>query len=378
MSPFRLASAPAEAAASAPAAAPCGELAVLRRTAAPTLAGVAASYPAHSVSQADTIAALSALFPAEPAAFIEGIVQHGGVEQRQVALPPERLLALPDFTARNSAWREACIEHGTRAARGALAQAGLTGADVDAIVDVSCTGLAIPALNTELADALGLRPDVLRLPVTAAGCAGGALGLGLAARLAAPDRTVLLVAMEMCTLTFVPGDRGRANLVAGTLFGDGAGAAVLGPRGAGPRLVASASHLFPGTRHAMGFEVGTHGLRIRLDRALPAMLERGLRPVVESFLAAQGLRLEDLGLHLVHTGGRRVLDVYQAIFDLGDEDLLASRTALRKHGNLSSASILSVLDEARQLGLAPRRGRHALIVAFGPGLAAELSLLEWD
>jgi alkylresorcinol/alkylpyrone synthase len=349
----------------------------MRGTAAPTLAGLATSYPSHGVDAAATITALCSLFPAEDPEFIAGVVRNSGVEQRQLALPQERLLALRDFTARNAAWREACIEHGARAARAALQQAGVQGDEIDVIVDVSCTGLAIPALDTDLADALGLRPDVLRVPVTAAGCAGGALGLGLAMRLAAGGKTVLLVAMEMCTLTFVPGDAARANLVAGALFGDGAGAAVLGPRGAGPRLRAARSHLFPGTRHAMGFEVGTHGLRIQLDRTLPVMLERGLRAPVEAFLAAHDLTVADVGLHLVHTGGRRVLDVYQSIFGLAEDELRASRESLRKHGNLSSASILSVLDEARRLGLGPRTGRHALIVAFGPGLSAEFILLDW-
>jgi alkylresorcinol/alkylpyrone synthase len=348
------------------------------RLAAPTLRGLAACYPEYEVDQAATVAALARLFPQEQASFIEGIVHHSGVERRQLALPPERLLALRDFDQRNAAWREACIAHGTRAARAALAAAGVAAAGVDAIVDVSCTGLAIPALNADLADALGLRPDVLRVPITAAGCAGGALGLGLAARLAAPDRTVLLVAMEMCTLTFVPGDGARANLIAGALFGDGAAAAVLGPRGSGPRIADSASHMFPDTRHAMGFDVGAQGLRIRLDRSLPQMLERGLRPVVEAFLARSGLGLADVGLHLVHTGGRRVLDVYERLFGLGPGALRASREALRRHGNLSSASILGVAAEAERLGLAPRAGGRALMVAFGPGLAAELVLLEWE
>lgn len=345
---------------------------------APTLRGLSLSFPPHSVGAEETVAALCRLFPQEEPEFIAGIVHHSGVATRHLALPQEELLALQGFTERNAAWQQACLEHGTRAAQEALGQAGIPAAEVDAIVDVSCTGLAIPALNVDLSARLGLRPDALRVPITAAGCAGGALGLALASRLAAGNRTVLLVAMEMCTLTFVPGDRARANLVAGALFGDGAGAMVLGPRGSGPRILGSASHLFPGTRHAMGFEVGSHGLRITLDRTLPVLLQTGLRPVADAFLAQHGLSAADVGLHLVHTGGRRVLDVYEEIFELPAGSLRASREALSRHGNTSSVSVLTVAAEARRLNLRPEPGQKALMVAFGPGLSVELLLLDWE
>lgn len=342
---------------------------------AAALVGLTLSLPEQRVGAQRTIEELARLFPGESRDFIAGIVHHSGVRERRVALPPERLLALADFTARNAAWLEAALAHCTDAARGALRSAGLAGSDVDAIVDVSCTGLAIPALDVHLAPLLGLRPDCLRIPISAAGCAGGALGLQLAARLA-EQRTVLLLAAEFCTLAFVPGETQRANLIAAALFGDGAAAAILAPRGDGARIVAAGSHLFPDTRHAMGFEIGTHGLRIRLDRSLPAMLQRGLRPVVEEFLAAHGRSLDEVGLHLVHTGGRRVLDIYEQIFDLPEGGLAASRSALERYGNLSSASIFTVFDEAARLRLAPPRGRLTLAVAFGPGLSIEMLLLE--
>jgi len=341
----------------------------------PTIAGFALSLPEHHVDQACTVNELARLFPSESREFIEGIVHHSGVRERRVALPPEQLLALPDFTARNAAWLKASVEHCARAGADALAAAGVRGEEVDAVIAVSCTGLAIPGLDVQLAPRLGLRPDCLRIPINAAGCAGGALGLNLSAQLAA-DRTVMLLAVEMCTLAFVPGETDRANLIAGALFGDGAAALLLQPGGSGPRILASGSHLFPNTRHAMGFEVGTHGLRIRLDRTLPVMLQRGLRPVVDAFLAEHSLTVADVGLHLVHTGGRRVLDVYEEIFELPADGLLASREALARYGNLSSASIFTVMHEATRLRLRPARGRFTLAVAFGPGLSVEMILLE--
>ncbi len=341
----------------------------------PTIAGLALALPEHRVDQERTVAELARLFPEENREFIAGIVHHSGVRTRHLALPPERLLALQDFTARNATWLEIAVELCARAGAEALAQAGIRAHEVDAIVDVSCTGLAIPALDVHLAPRLGLRPDCLRIPISAAGCAGGALGLNLSATLAT-DRTVLLLAVELCTLAFVPGETDRANLVAGALFGDGAAALLLRPGGPGTRIVAAGSHLFPNTRHAMGFEVGSHGLRIRLDRSLPVMLRRDLRPAVESFLVTHGYQLADVGLHLVHTGGRRVLDVYEEIFELPEDGLRPSREALARYGNLSSASVFTVIHEAERLGMRPPRGKLALAVAFGPGLSAEMLLFE--
>lgn len=360
------------AAAAAPAARAGG---AARRRAGPALAGLALALPETRIGQEETIRELSRLFPDEKPGFIAGIVRNSGVVERRLALPPRELLALRDFTERNDAWRRAATDLGARAAREALAAAGLRAAEVDAIVDVSCTGFAIPALDVHLAPQIGLRPDCLRLPVSAAGCAGGALGLGLAASLA-DGRNVLLVAVELCTLAFVPSQGERASLIAGALFGDGAAAAVLAPGGRGPRVAASRSHLFPDTVHAMGFAVGTSGLQIRLDRSLPDLLRRGLRPVVEDFLREHGLAPADVGAHYVHTGGRRVLDVYEEIFGLPAGGLAASRRALARYGNLSSASIFTVLREAEELGARPPRGQAALCVAFGPGLSVEMSLLE--
>lgn len=341
----------------------------------PMIAGFAVALPEHRVDQERSIRELCRLFPCESPDFIAGIVHHSGVRERRLALPPEKLLALADFTARNAAWLETALDLSTRAAADALRAAGVRGDEVDAIIDVSCTGLAIPALDVHLAPRLGLRPDCLRVPISAAGCAGGALGLNLAAQLAG-DRTVLLLAVELCTLAFVPGETDRANLIAGALFGDGAAALLLQPGGTAPRVLAAGSHLFPDSRHAMGFSIGTPGLRIRLDRSLPVMLQRGLRPTVEAFLAEQGLSTADVGLHLVHTGGRRVLDVYEEIFELPAGSLIASREALARYGNLSSASIFTVMREAARLELRPARGKHTLLVAFGPGLSVEMLLLE--
>jgi len=341
------------------------------------IASVALAVPEVVVDRQETIACLARLFPAEDPDFVRGLVARSGVERRHFPLPADALVEASDFTERNARYAEAGLELATRAARLAIERAQLRPAEIDVVLDVSCTGLLIPALDVDLAPRLGLRPDVCRVPITESGCAGGGLGLGLATRFARGGERVLLVAVELCSSTFVREDRTRTNLVASALFGDGAGAAVVTPEGPGPGFEAVGSHLFPGTRGAMGFDVGSHGLRLVLQRELPEILRHGLRPVVESFLARHGRRVEDIDLHLLHPGGPRVLEVYAEMFGLAPEALRFSREALRLYGNLSSASIFAVLDLAFEAGARPAPGNEALLVSFGPGLSAEMALLSW-
>lgn len=340
------------------------------------LAATAVAFPDHPVDVEATIGGLVALFPREDRAFIRSIVERSGVEGRMMALPPEGIVRERSFTVRQAEYRRIAEDVACRAATAALEKSGVLAEDIDVVIDVSCTGVMIPALDVMLAPRLGLRPDVQRYPITEAGCAAGSLALGLAARLASTGLEVLVVAVELCSLSLVKDDKERANLVAGVLFGDGAAAAVVRPGGSGPRLKAVGSHLFPDTADVMGFDIGTHGLKLILKRELPAILERRLGDVVIGFLARNGSSLDDVGLHLVHTGGRRVLESYAAMFGLERAALAYSHEALRRYGNLSSAAVLSVLDLALRDRPSLGGGKDTLVTAFGPGLSAEMPLLD--
>jgi alkylresorcinol/alkylpyrone synthase len=366
---------------------------ILPANPAARLASVCCAMPEYSVGREETSRALAILFPKEDPAFIAQIVERSGVERRHIALSLEETLRPRDFTQRNACYREAAASLALRAARGTLEKAGIAPAGVDVVIDVSCTGIAIPALDVDLAARLRLRADVRRIPITESGCAAGALALGLAGSFAQCGQTTLVVAVELCSLTLCPDDDSRTNIVSSVLFGDGAAAAVIAPDGIGareevsrsstraplgPRLTVVGSHLFEGSREMMGFDVGTHGLRIVLQRELPVMLSRHLREAVGDFLARHDRSLADIGLHLVHPGGRRILDAYGEIFELDEEALRFSREALRRYGNLSSVSILSVLDLALSAGARPAAGLEALVLGIGPGLSMELSLWSWD
>lgn len=347
----------------------------------PHLAAAAIALPPYELPLAAAVPLLQRLFAQEDPELVRRLAQNSGVATRHLVLPPEEILRLGRFGQRNDCYQEHAGALAATAARRALARAGVPAERVDVVVDVSCTGIAIPALDVDLAERLPLRPNVRRVPITESGCAAGALALGLAGELAARGCTVLVTAAELSSLTLVQGDRSRTNLVASLLFGDGAAAALVLPERAGPaapRIAASGSHLFPGTRWAMGFEVSEDGLRIVLNKELPDLLQGQLRPVVERFLAAHGRSPADVGLHLVHPGGRRVLEVYRELFRLSGDALRHSEEALRRYGNLSSASILAVLDLALAAGTRPPPGQDALVLAFGPGLSAEMLLLRWD
>ena len=371
---------------------------ILPSTPAARLASVCCALPAHSVGREETSQALRVLFPEEDPAFIAQIVERSGVERRHLALPLEETLRPRDFTQRNACYRQAATELALRAARGALERAGIRASAIDVLIDVSCTGITIPALDVDLSARLELRSDVRRIPITESGCAAGALALGLAGSFAQCAQTTLIVAVELCSLTLCREDGSRTNIVSSVLFGDGAGAAVIAPDGAcgsqtdraasdrvspdvaarAPRLTVVGSHLFEGSREMMGFDVGAHGLRIVLQRELPAMLARNLRDAVTGFLARHDRDMTDIGLHLVHPGGRRILDAYGELFGLEADALRFSRESLRRYGNLSSASILTVLDLALAAGARPAAGLEALVLGIGPGLSMELSLWSWD
>ncbi len=334
--------------------------------------------PAFRVGTRETISKLVELFPGEDATFIRNLVERSGVENRHIALSAEDAVKPRSFTNRNIEYQAVAADLAERACRQALVQANTLPEEVDIIIDTSCTGIAIPALDTILSARLGLRPDVKRIPITESGCAAGTLALGIASSMAELGRRVLVVSVELCSLTLVRSDLTRTNLVASVLFGDGAAAAVVLPHGPGPRFQGVGSHLFRDSRGAMGFDVGEHGMRLVLQRELPMILQRHLQPVIEDFLHRHDRTARDVDLHLVHPGGKRVLETYQEMFGLAAGDLTHSYEALRRYGNLSSAAILTVLEMALQERREGKRHNQAMMISFGPGLSAEMALLDWS
>jgi len=274
-----------------------------------------------------------------------------------------------DWPERTAAYLDGALELFAQAAEAALDEAGLAGADVDAIVTVSSTGIATPSLEARAMDRLGFRSDAARIPVFGLGCAGGATGLSLAARLAKaePGRTVLFVCVELCTLAFRVDKPTKADIVAAALFGDGAAACVLRAGEAGfAEVAATAEHTWPDTLDVMGWRVDPQGFGVIFAQSIPAFARREMRPAVDAMLAAQGLDVADIDRFLCHPGGTKVIEALERALDLGQGALDLEREVLADHGNMSAPTALFVLDRARRRGL-PRR---SLVTALGPGFTA--------
>jgi alkylresorcinol/alkylpyrone synthase len=307
------------------------------------------------------------------------VIDNAQVEKRHSIFPVDYIVEPRSLEQLSLEYRDHSIALGCEAAEKCLANAGTTAADIDMIITVSCTGFMIPSLDAYLINRLGFRSDVRRLPLTELGCAAGAMALARAADFvrAFPDANVLIVAVELPTLTFQRGDLSQANLISCVLFGDGSAAAVVsGRHRSGARIVDAHTYTFPHSLDAMGFDLRNSGFHIVLSRDVPQMIKEKIRKLVDGFLQRSGLTRKSLSAFLLHPGGQRLLSYVEQELELERADTQLSWDVLRNYGNLSSATILFILHA----WLAVKKmnvGDYGLAAAFGPGFSAELLLLQW-
>jgi len=336
--------------------------------------------PEYRYSQSETRAAAARLFLDDPrlqAAL--GLFDATGIAERRFARPLEEIIAPPELGRRNEQSIDAALDLAERALRDAVARAECELTDIDHLLVTSNTGVATPSLDALLLHRLRLRPDLERTPLFGLGCAGGAIGVARGADLAVarPGACIAVIAVELCSLTFQIEDRSPKNLVGAALFADGAGCVLMSTgEGPGPRVVAHQSHTFPDSTDMMGFRLRPSGFELVLSRALPALVEREMGDLVRRFLGEHGLAPGDIDHVIAHPGGPKVVAALERSLDLAPDRLEPSRRFLRRHGNLSSASVLFVLRDHLE-NRTPAAGDHGLLLALGPGFSAELVLLEW-
>jgi len=321
----------------------------------------------------------------EDRARLLDVFESTGIASRQVCEPLEWYGVDHDFAQRNDLYVTHAVELGQRVARLALERAGLGPADLDHLVFVSSTGIAAPSVDARIANALGLSMNLRRTPIWGLGCAGGVAGLARARAfaLAEPGTRVLVIALELCSLTFQRNDLSKRNLVAASLFGDGAAAALVvaddvppSPNGH-PHLTldASASTFWQDTIDIMGWEVDGAGLHVVFSRDIPTVVRERVRPGIETFLAEHAMTLADLDHVVAHPGGTKVLAAYQDTLALAPDALDHARAVLRDHGNMSSPTCLFVLERFLNAGTIAA-GDTALLSALGPGFGAEYVLMR--
>jgi alkylresorcinol/alkylpyrone synthase len=307
------------------------------------------------------------------------VIDHAQVRKRHSIFPLDYVVQPRSLEQLSLEYKEHAIGLGCEAANKCLANAGMAPDDIDMIITVSCTGFMIPSLDAYLIHLLGFRANVRRLPLTELGCAAGAMALARAAEFvrASPGASVLIVAVELPTLTFQPGDFSQANLISCVLFGDGAAAAVVTDRAAtGPLIVDADTYTFPQSLDAMGFDLRNSGFHIVLSRDVPQMIREKIRKLVDGFLQRSGLTRKTLSAFLLHPGGQKLLSFVEQELELDRADTQLSWDILGEYGNLSSATILFILHAwltIRKLN----PGDYGLAAAFGPGFSAELLLLQW-
>jgi alkylresorcinol/alkylpyrone synthase len=308
------------------------------------------------------------------------VIDNARIRKRHFLFPLDYTITPRPLEKTTCEYKTHSITLGRQVAEDALSQASLAAVDIDLIITVSCTGVMIPSLDAYLINLMGFRSDVKRLPITELGCAAGAAALARASDYlrAYPDANVLIIAVELPSLTLQRNDPSLANLVSCALFGDGAAAAVLTGRPAtGLQIIGTQSHLIPDSLDAMGFDLKGSGFHIVLSRSVPQLIRDEIRAVTDRLLQNHELSREDLQFFLLHPGGQKLLSYVEEEMGLQEHHTRSSWTTLAEYGNLSSATVLFVMKEFLSQP-APQHGDRGLLAAFGPGFSMEMALLEWN
>jgi alkylresorcinol/alkylpyrone synthase len=339
------------------------------------IAALCSAVPQHRIDQQATRDIVLSIAP--ELRSHEALFLNTGIKTRYSCVPLEWHLEPRGWAARNSVFQEAAANLLEHAGRVCIDRSGIAPSEIEAVVTVSTTGLAVPSLDAILANRLGLSPTIERLPIFGLGCAGGVSGLARAARIAQslPKGIVLLLVVELCTINCRNTDHTIKNFISTALFGDGAVALLLRRKSLDkvmPHFIASGEHMWPRSEYMMGWSIEDDGFGVVLSPDIPRCARDELRPAVDDFLARQDLALSDLDGIVMHPGGRKVLEAAEAALNLPSASFRHAWDVLADYGNMSSPTALFVLERTLSAGAS---GRH-LMAAFGPGFTVSFALLD--
>jgi alkylresorcinol/alkylpyrone synthase len=338
----------------------------------PKLISLATAVPEHVLKTDDVMVEAIKIFSGRHEDFerMMPVYANSGIKTRYSSRPFEWFREDKGWPERSDAFLTGASKIFAEVSTKALDAAGLEADEIDSIVMISSTGIATPTIEARVMNALGFRDDVKRIPVFGLGCAGGIAGLSLAARLAAaePGKNILVVVIELCTLTFRADEISKSNIIATALFGDGAAAAVVSTsaKNAHAEIEFMGEHTWPDTVDIMGWRMDNEGFGAIFSRSIPELALRNLRPAADAFLACNELNFADVGAYSFHPGGAKVIVALETAFSLEQGSLQNERNILSGFGNMSAPTVLFVLEQGLKENFSGRR----FVSALGPGFTA--------
>lgn len=307
------------------------------------------------------------------------LFENAGVERRYSIMDAEDVFLKASFEEKNDIYSREVIKLGEQALLKSLEKVALQPTDIDYIITVSCTGIMIPSLDAYLINRLKMRQDIVRLPVTEMGCAAGVSGIIYAKNFlkANPNKRAAVIAVESPTTTFQLEDYSMANVVSAAIFGDGAASVILSSYDdeKGPEILDEAMYHFYDAESMMGFKLVNTGLQMILDKAVPETISNHFPQIVHPFLERNQMSIEDVNHLIFHPGGKKIVQTVEELFGSSGKNIDDTKEVLKLYGNMSSATVLYVLERFMDKNLPD--GDIGLMLSFGPGFSAQRILLKW-
>ena len=345
----------------------------------PKIQAVGTAVPTYALKQREIKEFIAALFHShiDHLDRLLPVFENSCINVRHFSKPLHWYGAIHSFADANKIFEQVALELSEKAALEAMQKAHVQPEDIGMVIFVSSTGIVTPTLDAKLIQRLGLSPHTGRLPIWGLGCGGGVSGLARAAELShsLQGRSVLLVTVELCSLTFQQNDYSKSNLVGTSIFADGAAAAVITIDGDGPAILGDYSTLFPNSADVMGWDLVETGFKVRFSRNIPSIVHRHLPNLLNSACAKWGIDQDNIVHYVVHPGGAKVLNAYSESLGLVNDKLTYAYGVLAGYGNMSSTSVLFVLQKFMEE--TPPTGDYGVMLALGPGFSAEQVLFQW-
>ncbi len=307
------------------------------------------------------------------------IIGNAGIDIRHSIIDADDMFTDRTFEDKNNLYIKGVLPLSEQVLRKALAKAEWAATDLDYLITVSCTGFMIPSVGAYLVNSVGLRQDVVRLPVTEMGCAAGVSGIIYAKNFlqSNPGKRAAVIAVESPMSTFHKNDFSMVNIVSAALFGDGAACVLLSSdeNEEGPVVQDEGMYHFFDTTEMMGFQLNNDGLLMQLHPSVPEKIEAHFPKIVHPFLEKSNTSIEEVDHFVFHPGGKKIVRTIERLFGASGKNINDTKEVLRIHGNMSSATVLYVLE--RFMDKAIPKGEKGLMLSFGPGFSAHQVLLEW-